>query len=213
MKKKIISIILASMMVVTMLPMQVSAASTAKMTAFNQVYKTKNIAYCAGVGGVYKVTLKNGKVKKVKKLFKGKVIDYDYGCAEAMKKKGDYLYFMARNESAPGGRIYRVNVKTGKKKALTGFVYYLVGYVIKDKKIYYSYDVADDDAFYEEVKSMSLNGKNKKKSSMKVSMNTKNSNAKGYYIIEKEKDGYLKDYLRTPKGKYYLGKRKIEDSF
>lgn len=205
MKKRIVSIFLTMMMVVTMLPMQVSAAGTVKMTTYDQVYKTKNTVYCIGAAGIYKVTVKNGKVKKVKKIYKETECYGDYRCADSMKKKGGYLYFIIMSDSSAGGGINRVNIKTTKEKCLSGFVNCLDGYAIKDKKIYYRYE---DDNGKMKTMSMSLNGKNKKKSSMKVSMDPKKTNTKGYSTVIKIKDGYVKDYLKTPKGKFYLGKIK-----
>ena len=42
-----------------------------------------------------------------------------------------------------------------------------------------------------------------------INEETKVSDAKGYKVKSVEKGGYVKDYLKTPKGKFYLGKKKL----
>ena len=73
------------------------------------------------------------------------------------------------------------------------------------KWIYYDYG---DDGFHAKLKKMKLNGKSKKSTKVKPIMKSKNRNkaAKGYSVKMKYSNGYIKDYLKTPKGKYYLGK-------
>ncbi len=211
MRKRIVSIAVTLMMIMTLLPLQVFATDSVSMTTYNQVIKSGNTAYCSGAGGIYKVSLKNGRAVKVKRIYKGEVFGGAYRSATNMKKKGNNIYFLIWTETYPAAQIKKVNTKNAKTKALTGYVDYIAGYAIKDKKIYFSKEVdyIDDYTVYK-TKSMNLNGTSKKTVSVKVSMKSKKSNVSGYRTIVKKKGKYAVDYLKTPKGKFYLGKTKIK---
>ena len=190
-----------------------AAGGTVKMTTYNQVIKVKNTVYCAGAKGIYKVKLKNGKVKTKKLIVKAaNPLFGAYTYVGHMKKKGGYIYYTHGSEGTLWN-FNRVNIKSGKKKHLadTGEQKYY-GYVIKNKKIYFDYqDGSDDYEIKANVISMKLNGSSKKRSSVKPKMTVKDSNAKGYSVVIKQKGSYAKDYLKTPKGKFYLGKVKIDE--
>ncbi len=206
MKKKLTACILILAVAISFMPVSAFAgSSTAKMTAYDQVLKCGSYAYCAGAGALYKVKVKNGKVVKVKKLVKSYGTAGPYSYFEAMKKYGSNIYYREGSEGTTA-TLHRVNYRTGKHKslAMTG---YGADYAIKDKKIYY-YKYAEDE--YGDVKTpkrvMDLSGKNKKGTSTKAVLTTKNSNASGYSIKIIKKKGYYRDYLKTPKGTYFLGK-------
>lgn len=209
MKSKLIMILLSLIVVAAFLPVSASAATKVKMTAYNQVVKSGNTVYCPSAGwGIFKVKVtKSGKVKSKKWLIKSGEVFGAYTYIGAMKKKGKYLYF---DEGTEGTISYlrRVNLSTGKAKTIAQDV---GNYVIKKKKIYAEIwkDSNDDGDFKPYRYVMKLNGKSKKKTKVKPVMKIKGSNAKGYSVIYKEKGDYVKTYLKTPKGKYYLGKTKL----
>ena len=192
-----------------------AASGTVKMTTYDEVIKIKNTVYCAGAKGIYKVKLKNGKVKSKKLIVKAaNPLFGPYTYIGEMKKKGNYIYYMHASEGTLW-TLLRVNIKTGKEKTLISFneqKYF--GYVIKNKKIYYDdQDGSDEYNIKANVYSMKLNGTGKKKASVKPLMKQKKTNKKGYSIVIKQKGRYAKDYLKTPKGKFYLGKVKIEEEY
>ena len=203
--KRRIALVMAVLVAVAFMPAMSFAAKTVKMTDYSDVYKSGKTAYCAGDAGLYKVTLKKGKVKKVKRLVKMG----EYGWVMSLKKKGKYIYFV---EGTNGTVSYICRVKTsgGKAKSLGGGNE-MQDYAISGNKIYYSYLDYNDrtDEEYVAYRQMKLNGKGKKKSSVVPRETTKTSNAKGYKVKSVEKGGYVKDYLKTPKGKFYLGKKKL----
>ena len=208
MKKKLTACILVLAVAISFMPVSAFAgSSTAKMTAYDQVLKYGSNVYCAGAGAIYKVKVKNGKVVKVKRLVKGEAPFGAYTYFQAMKKYGGNIYYRMGSEGTMG-TLWRVNYRTGKVKQLatTG---YGADYAIKNKRIYY-YKIHYTDYDEKMVKrSMKLNGKNKKKTSTKPVLKVKKSNASGYSIKIKEKNGYCRDYLKTPKGTFYLGKIKL----
>ena len=200
MKKKITACILVLAVAVAFMPVSAFAASSAKMTAYDQVVKSGNNVYCAGAEGLYKVKVKKGKVVSKKILVRAESFGA-YSYFSGMKKKGKYIYMQTSTEGTP---IYldRVKIKTGKIKTLAsandlgG-----VDYAIKNGKIYYKFERG-------KKKVMKLNGKNNKKTSVKPVTKYKKTNAKGYSVIMKEKGTKVTTYLKTPKGKYKLGSHK-----
>lgn len=73
-------------MISAFLPLH-SYAGTKKMTAYNDVFKDGKELYAAGGGGLYRVNLKNMKVKKLAKINASQVDDTIY---HSMSKKGKY---------------------------------------------------------------------------------------------------------------------------
>ena len=206
MKRKIAICFLAMIIAVAFMPSSAFAASKVKMTTYDQVYKTGNTVYCAGAGNtIYKVKVKNGKVKSKKQLRKK---DFwcmgDYTYVNAMKKKGNYLYFRLWTEGSIS-YLARINISTGKDKIL---MTNSVDYAIKGKKIYASFE--DEETGKVSYNVMKLNGKSKKKTKIKPAEKNKKTNARGYSMKYKKKGKYVKTYLKTPKGTYYLGKIKNE---
>ena len=204
MKRKLTAALLAIVVAFAFMPAAAFASSKAKMTVCTDAVKCGNTVYCATAGfGICKVTVKNGKVKSKKWLDKS---DWCYGpfsYISDMKKKGNYLYYIQGSEGTVS-YLYRMNVKTGKKKQLCKNV---EKDAIKGKKIYakvWKENNYGDMTYFK--RSMKLNGASKKKTSVKAVMRIVVSNAKGYSVVYKEKNGYVKSYLKTPKGKFYLGK-------
>lgn len=183
-------------------PMSFAASNTKSATAYSCI-KEKNTAYVTTYSAIYKVNLKTKKAKKLVSVSGG---DIDF-----LQKKGKYLYY----GTLGGGyefQLSRVNVKTGKTKLIAESVAYgkldtkCTGYVVKDSKIYYS----EPKANYKKSKKVcvKLNGKSKKSTKYKAKMKHKVSNAKGYRLSKKEvsQEPYeVKYYLKTPKGRIYLG--------
>ena len=207
MKKRFIAVLLSAIMLVTM-AVSVSFAATeyVKMTTYT-VLKAGNTVYCPSAGdGIYKVTVKNGKVRKVKWLKKSGFVMGDYSYNNSLKKKGNYLYYIMWSEGTYC-TLHRINLNTGKDKLIAVNA---TDYAFKDSKIYAEIWKFTDDDQYVVYRSMKLNGNSKKKTSIKPRMKQKVSNAKGYSVSYKEKGGYVYTYLKTPKGKYKLGKIKLD---
>ena len=202
MKKKIISCILVLAVAVAFMPTMAFAASHVKMKVYDEVYKTGNTIYAAGAQGIYKVTVKKGVKKKSKLIyhFSDDVTYFDDGHVFAMKKKGKYIYFL---ESSTGTAMILHRIKTNGKSHKR---YCQVdNYVIKGKKIYF------EDFIVDKKYVMKLNGKSKKKTKTKISMMPRISNKSGYELYYKVNKGYVEDWLKTPKGLYYLGKIRYEE--
>ena len=202
MRKKILACIMALAIAVAFMPTSAFAGSKVKMTAYDQVYVTGNTAYCAGARGLYKVTLKKGKTKKVKVLYSTGRTWFDGSQLEAMKKKGKYIYFI--QVTGVDNLLYRIKI-SGKNKKLLALTY---DYAIKGKKIYCT-DGEGHEKSYNRV--MKLNGKSKKKTSKDYVLKTKRSNKSGYKMYSRVKGRYVQDFLITPKGKFYLGRVYLED--
>ena len=200
MRKKILACIMALAIAVAFMPTSAFAGSKVKMTAYDQVYVTGNTAYCAGARGLYKVTLKKGKTKKVKVLYSTGRTWFDGSQLAAMKKKGNYIYFI--QVTGVDNVLFRIKT-SGKKKKLLAYTY---DYAIKGNKIYFcDCDVdSDDDSGFLSV--MKLNGKSKKRTSKDYVLKTKRSNKAGYKVYSRVKKSYVQDFLITPKGKFYLGR-------
>lgn len=196
-----------------------AASKTKKMKVYSSVYKSGKTVYCCSTKGISKVNLKTGKVKLLKDA-----VDYHFHGFSYMKKKGKYLYYFSEGSWGGDTKLYRMNVKTGKtKKIISGYpnkrIAYIENYVISGKKIYVSgYKMGDMNDLGKPVKlKMKLNGKSKKKTSVKAKMIKKRTNAKGYKVVEKEdpdKDYIVKCYLQIPSGKrYYLGTADSSDLY
>ena len=207
MKKKGLIILLAFVVTIAFMPVcSFAASSTAGATSY-QVIKSGKTVYCSADYGVYKVTLKKGKVKKVKRIAKRKQNLY-YG---SMQKKGKYLYMRVWTEGTVA-YISRIKTSGGKIKNLA-YVNELDNFVVKGKKIYYDY--YDYDKYDNEVhkcKVMNLKGKKKRNTSVRPIEKQKPSNANGYYMVSAERGGYVYDYLRTPKGTFQIGKTRLYDN-
>ena len=196
MKQRMLAALLALAMTVAMVPGAFAAdkSKSVSMTAYNEVSKEDSTVYCIGYSGLYKVKLKKGKPVSKKRL--------DPYCGGQMKKKGGYLYYIATPASGLWSELRRVKISTAKGKKLVGGDGDLY-YAIKGEKIYYR---MVDEYNRTTKKVMKLNGKGKKKTSVKAVTKVKRSNAKGYSVKSSESGDYMKDTLVTPKGKLYLGK-------
>lgn len=208
MKKKGLIILLAFIMVVAFMPATAFAGTkTVKMNAWEDVYKSGKTVYVSGLSGIYKVTLKKGKAKKVKTLHKTQKM----AVTTDMAKKGKYLFFINYHMDKDTADICRVKTSGGKVKVLAT-VKEFTSYAVKGSKVYYSYwtvDAKGNDVFRAKV--MKLNGKKKKNTKTIVVTNSKQTNTKAYTLESEMKGTYIYDYLKTPKGKKYLGK--VPDSY
>ena len=205
MLKKLAACIMVMAIAVAFMPTSAFAASkSAKMTAYNQVIVSGSHAYCAGAGGIYKVKLNNGEKENVQRLYDSEGAFGPYAAVEAMKKQDGYIYFRFASEGTCTD-LARVKCTGGNVKylALTGNS---ADYAIKGKRIYF-YKYTDNDKIVKRV--MKFNGKNKKKTSVKPVLKEKKTNKSGYRIIIKKKGHYMRDYLKTPKGTFYLGKAEL----
>ncbi|MBQ9155514.1 MAG: hypothetical protein IJ137_01890 [Eubacterium sp.] len=205
MKKKLL-LMFAFVLMAGFVSMNTDAAAK-KMTAY-KVIKSGNTVYCTGDGssmGIYKVNLKNGKVKRlVKNPLNGDYGDYWFSC---MAKKGNYLYYYC-NQSADID-LRRVNIKTGKSKVLCSKgsgALEMKGYVLSGSRIYYrcSKNYGPKKSYV-----MKNNGKAKKSTSVKAVMKKKYSNAKGYRTFSETKGNYISFYLKTPDRTYFLERVKL----
>lgn len=204
MRKRILICLMVIATAVAFMPTSTFAATNkAKMTSYT-VYKTGDTVYCAGDSGIYRVKIKNGKVKSKKKLVTTGPHSYVYN----LKKKGNYLYYMRYTEGTPA-YICRVKTSGGKAKVLARLEE-AGDFAIKNNKIYYSYYDWNYKTNKEIVvkKVMNLNGKNKKKTKVQAVEKCKSTNANAYKLKSNVKNKYARDYLKTPKGTFYLGKTK-----
>ena len=140
MRRRIIAMLMAVILLVVFAPATVFATSdSVSLTGYDQVIKKKNTIYCAGTGGIYKVILKNGKVKSKKRIVKNECTfaPESYQCA--MRLKGKYLYFLSGGEGT-GGSLCRIKLSGGKVKRLATNIPLSdqnFKYAIKGSKIYY----------------------------------------------------------------------------
>ena len=190
------------------MPLSASAASKVTMYTYGEVVKSGKTVYCAAAGsGILKVKVtKAGKVKSKKWLVKAKTAYGTWSQIGRMAKKGKYLYYC--DATMDGQHLLRVNLSSRKKTVLGDQA---ISYAIKGKKLFAR--LAEDDpenGYQENTYSMKLNGKSKKKSSVKIDEIVTASNANGYSVIYKKKGKYIKTYLKTPKGKYCIGKSLLE---
>ena len=207
MKKRFMAVMLSAIMLVAMAACASFAATEyVKMTTY-RVLKSGNTVYCPSADyGIYKVTVKNGKVRKVKWLKKSEFVMGDYSYNDSLKKKGNYLYYIMWSEGTYC-TLHRINLNTGKDKLIAVNA---TDYAFKDSKLYAEIWKFTDYGEYSVYRSMKLNGNSKKKTSVRPKMKLKSSNAKGYSVSYKEKGGYVYTYLKTPKGKYKLGRIKLD---
>ena len=105
--------------------------------------------------------------------------------------------------------MYRLNVSKKTTKKLLSVSLSTVYFTISKSKIYYR---IIDEVGNQTKKVMKLNGKSKKKTSVKAYNKYGYSNAKGYKLIkdyseydESTMTGYITYKLKTPKKTYYLG--------
>lgn len=199
MRRKVLACLLSLAIAVTFMPVPAFAA-TKSMTAYDEVIKDGNTVYCCTYGGIYKVKLKkNGHIKSKKRLVAGGIRESSY--PTHMKKKGGYIYFIAWSEGV-WSQICRVKISSGKEKALASGL--IADYAISGSKIYYALENEETGAVKKRV--MKLNGKSKKKTKTKVRMKHKASNAKGYRIVQEDRGSYCYYWLKTPKGREYIGR-------
>ena len=204
MKKNVGIVLLALAVALAFVPASAYAASSVSMTTYQQVVKSGSTVYVASPGwGIYKATVKNNVVKSKKWLVKETNCYDTWSYITRMKKKGNFLYYISTTEGTPN-YLNRVNISSGKVKQVAENV---AGYACKGKKLYAElYDPEYESGNVYRV--MSLAGASKKATSVKPVTKLKTSSAKGYSAVYKVSGGYVKTYLKTPKGKYYLGKVK-----
>ena len=185
-----------------------AASGTKKMTVYSKMVKKGNIV-CVNLGNVLAAV--NVKTNKAKILYNDS--PYSVFNPSNMKIKGNYLYFQEYGDHET--YLIRINIKTGKKKTLHSNVR---AYAISGKKIYYKaykihWEGNGDITYHKRV--MKLNGKSKKKTSVKVKNIKKKSNAKGYKIVkankkikvidygdgDQEREVYYNYYLQKPNGR------------
>ena len=208
MKKKGLIVLLAFIVAISFMPVCAFAGTKTVQAKSYYLIKSGKTVYCSGNSGVYKVTLKKGKIKKKKRLAKPD----EYVFYEQMQKKGKYLYFIIGTNGS-SSHISRVRTSGGKVRHLA-FVDELEDFAVKGKKIYYDYGYEDDNGNMQRIcRSMKLNGKKKRKTSVRPVERILNSNAQGYSILRKETEMYYYDYLKTPKGTFLLGKTLTEDYY
>jgi len=237
MKKKLSLFILSFMVAIAFMPAASFAESAPEMTAYDQVLKEGRTVYVGGAAGIYKVKLKsNGKVRSKKLIFKSYRPFGAYSYINTMYKQGGHIYFLLGTE---GSSQYLKRVSTsGKSKSLATLSDSYYGYSIDGDTIYYStyntalddvdwdddwdyddwdYDDWDDDDWDDDydpaesqlLKRMNLDGSSKRDTEITPNCKTKKTSDNGYTRKIKKKGKYVKDYLKTPKGTFYLGKVKM----
>jgi hypothetical protein len=199
MKKRSTSIlvimILAAVLILSSITTSFAGDGPVTMTLYNDVVKKGNYAYCCDEWSLFKVNLKTGKVKRLtsKNVPIGDISVH-----------GKYVYYMTYTTGTVAG-VRRVR-NDGKYDKELCFENELMGYVIIKSRIYYTYT---DDNYNYVMKSMKLNGTNKKTSYYDIKNTSKRSNAKGYKVIKVksssfdpyEGKGYETFYLKKPNGK------------
>lgn len=214
MRRKIVMILVAAVVAVAFMPASAFAGSKAvKMTSYDDVIKSGKTVYCSSSSGIYKVTLKKGKPKKVKGLVKyarqTNVIK--------MKKSGKYLYYNESEFSTnPEDQIYnlkRMKTSGAKKKTYARSIDGPIFYALKGKNIYFELmearQVGEDDwdDYMIDYVMKQTGSLTKKETDKYPKMKCKKTNKKGYKIIEVVSGNYIKTYLKVPKAKKkYLGK-------
>ncbi len=186
-----------------------AASGTVKSKLYSEVIKSGKYVYCTDGHSIYRVNIKNNKVKRLVK----EPIALDI----TMKLHKGYIYYMWSGE-ADYSDLCRVKAKGGGKKTLATDVEGIRNFAIKGKRIYYAHYNGDDPDNPKKVydRNKTLNGKNKKKNKVKGYATVKKRNAKGYTIVKKfssdfyeNPNGYMITYLRKPNGKLVkLGKTK-----
>ena len=214
MKKRICLFIVTLLVTAMLLPAAAFAESAPLMTAYYQVLKEGNTVYCGGAAGIYKVDLNDsGTIDSKTLLFKSYRPFGKYSYIIDMYKQGEYIYFLQETEGTTA-YLKRVS-ETGTSKKLAALDDSEYGYSIDGDTIYYStynweYDDEDydGDAGYQLLKRMNLDGSSKQDTTITPNTVSKKSNEIGYSRVIKKKGKYLKDYLKTPNGTFYLGKIK-----
>lgn len=171
-------LLLISTLVIVMLMTSVTVSfgasnkKTIKMTAYTDVIVSGSYAYCTVEGRIYKVDLKNGSAKCIRK-------EYPEYAPNAMIIHKGYIYYSTYG--AISGLLCRVKTNGKAYKCLAGT---WGDYAIKNNKIYYRgvKVIRGGDDYKEVNKQMSLNGKNIKKSSVRARTVRKKTNKKGYKI-------------------------------
>lgn len=195
--KKFALLFVALVVAVMFIPQPVSAASKS-MTTYNQVIKIDKTVYCTDGHGIFRVSLKSGKVKTLVSF----VDEMDWRTIANMKSKGKYIYFVDYSDSIEAN-IMRVSKSKANARVLAQ-VEWLKGYAIYKNNIYYTSDEPGK-------MKMALNGKSKKKTKYRAIMKEKNTNKKGYSVLSYiDDEGYFVSFLKTPKGKEYLLERVVE---
>ena len=201
MKKKLISILLITVMLMgcfTVVSFGVS--KTKKMTAYSCI-KDGNFVYCAAEGGIYKVDVTK---KSATRLVKSMDDLFGEPPVSLSLYKG-YIYYL--DSATDNLNLYRISVNGGSKKKLASKVSKM--YVISGSKIFFKTRSKSKTV----VKQMKLNGKAKKKSGSKVKMTTEKTNTPGYTVFTRtdkeqkviEDTGLMKkvdktDCLKMPDG-------------
>ena len=180
----------------------------AATTVYDDVLKTGNTVYCAGASGIYKAKLKKGKMKSAKRIYRSYSPMFGaYSYISAMSLNGSYLYFFEGSEGVLKS-LCRVKTDGKGKKHLADTWESRYGYAISNNRIYYDEGPADEDYSEEVLVCMKLNGSEQHSTDIIPKMTQKKTSAKGYSVKIKRAGKYYKDYLKTPKGTFLLGKCK-----
>ena len=201
-RSKVLAGLLTLAVAISFMPSTAFAASKS-MKAYDEVIKDGNTVYCCTYGGIYKVKLKNGRISSGKRLVQGGVTEHCY--PTDMKKKGKYIYYMAYSDGN-WSQLCRVKTSSGKIKSLADGM--LTDYAISGSRIYYRYE---SDTGKVRSRVMTLSGKSKKKTSTKAKTLKRHTNAKGYRVVQEERGDYMYYWLKTPKGRDYIGRAALEE--
>lgn len=195
--------LVGAILILMLFPSNPAFAKTVHSTAYDNVIKKGNTVYCCNNVGIFKLSLKTGKSRR---LVWGDR-DLDLG---RMMKKGKYIYYTLIGDVTLD--LYRVNTVNKKKVmiqagSLAGKYAHVTDYGMYRNKIYCRLEQSeglDDKVAYRVMK---LNGRSKKKTKIKISMKIKSSNTKGYKLFTKYNYRAHKAYayLKAPRKTYYLG--------
>lgn len=173
------AVLMIAVLIITMSAPQAQAASgkTKTSTVYDQVIVKGKYAYCAAYRGIYKVNLKKGTSKILKKT--GGLPEV-YNAPRSMILYHGYIYFDSSTSSRSKEPLCRI--KTSGK----GYKYLANAetYAISKGKIYYVPFVSGKN------KQMKLNGKGKRNFDCKVKQRHKSTNKKGYYVDRSLKNTY-----------------------
>ena len=206
--RKSVALVISMMLIVTFAVAPIDSYAASKMvksTTYSNTLKSGSFVYCTNGNKLFKVNLRTGKVKT---MCKAKV-----GYITNLKIKNKYIYFNEMSLGTTGGRLNRISLKSGKKQVLAKNNVY-PKYAIKGKKIYYEYSKVSKNGskVTRHKRVMNLNGKKKKSTKVKIKMNSKLTNAKGY-MVDSDFDYASYDwgnfepvnyFLKTPSRTYYL---------
>ena len=213
MRRRFLTAMITAVLIIAMCaPASLAATDTAKMETYD-ILKVGKTVYVPSAGwGIYKVTVKNGKVKKVKWLVKSKDGDPDGTYIGSMKKKGKYLYYIMYTEGT-SSYLHRVKISSRKREQITKMN--ISDYAFINDNLYitaWRYDTKEDD-YLPMYRTVNLKDKSTQNANIKAEIVNHTSNAKGYSASYKVKGKYVYTYLRTPKGRFKLGKVILEDSY